>query len=44
MFDDYTIHAVDLVIEDKDRLKYVTKQLYPEIEKKYKTRLEMCRT
>lgn len=33
----YTIYAVALTMEDRERLRYVTKQLYPEISRKYKT-------
>ncbi|MBS6646537.1 MAG: sporulation initiation factor Spo0A C-terminal domain-containing protein [Clostridiaceae bacterium] len=34
---DYTIYAMELTIKDNECLKYVTKMLYPEIARKYKT-------
>ena len=33
----YTIHAVKITLNDSTCLRYVTKQVYPEIAKKYKT-------
>lgn len=34
---DYTIYALELAIQDNECLRYVTKMLYPEIARKYKT-------
>ena len=34
---DYTIHAVKITLKDRDCLRFVTKQLYPEIAREYNT-------
>lgn len=34
---EYVVDGIRLVLEDSDRLKYITKSLYPDIAKKYHT-------